>query len=503
MKSSPRLLQLIFALFACGVSLRAEVRPAPLFQNNAVLQRDKPVPVWGTAEPGEQVSITFGTQTKSTHAGADGRWMVTLDPLAASVKPGTLILKASNTLTLNNILVGDVWLASGQSNMEFIVRRTNDATVDVAASANPLIRHIKIEQRVADEAATNAKGAWEIATPKTTGVFSAVAYYFARDVVAATGIPVGIVNASVSGSQIEAWLDPDTLKAPVAADVRSAWAKTLEAFPARSAEHIPKQKAWEQAKAKAEAEGQPFTTTAPYAPPGPGHKHTPASLFNGMVNPVVPAAICGVLWYQGEQNAVRAAQYRTLFPAMISGWRAKFAQGDIPFYWVQLANFAADEPQGTRWAFLREAQANALSLPKTGQVVAMDVGDVSDIHPRNKVPVGRRLARIALARHYGFKVIDNGPRYLSAAREGAGFRVKFEPYGKLRAPLNALVGFELAGEDKVFRPAQAKLERDTVLVTSPEVTAPVAVRYAWRNAPEAGLFNDDGLPAAPFRTDNW
>jgi sialate O-acetylesterase len=210
-----------------------------------------------------------------------------------------------------------------------------------------------------------------------------------------------------------------------------------------------------------------------------------------MIHPLVPYAIRGAIWYQGESNAGQPARYAELFPALITGWRAKFAQGDFPFYWVQLANFASNDPAATEWAFLREAQTRTLALPATGQAVIIDIGDVRDIHPRNKKDVGRRLARLALARDYGVEIIDSGPVFQKAQREDAGFRVTFESFGGLRAPLNELTGFELAGEDKVFRPATAKIEKNTVLVTSAEVPEPVAVRYAWRNAPIA------------FRSDDW
>ncbi len=492
---------LLVLLLTAPAALFAAVTPAPLFQDNAVLQRDKPVPVWGTAAAGEKVTVTFAGQTKSATAAKDGRWSVTLDPLPASAEPATLTLAGENTVTLANILVGEVWIASGQSNMEWSMNNTYDKTIDVAGSANPLIREIKIAKTVADAPATTASGSWRAASPETTGNFSAVAHYFARDIHALVGVPVGIINSSWGGTRAEAWTDADTLAAAPFAYIGEAWQKTLAEYPAKKAQHDANRAAWEQERDAARAANQPFNKRAPNAPWGPGHQATPAGLYNGMIHPLVPYAIRGAIWYQGESNAGQAARYADLFPAMITGWRAQFGQGDFPFYWVQLANFSS--PTATNWAFLREAQTKTLSLPNTGQAVIIDIGDVRDIHPRNKKDVGRRLARLALARNYGVKVIDSGPVPMNAEHDSGGFRLTFESFGGLRAPLNELVGFELAGEDRVFKPADAKIDNNTVLVTSAEVPEPVAVRYAWRNAPLAGLFNHEGLPAVPFRTDTW
>lgn len=504
MKPAPR--RLLLALLAAPAALFAAVSPAPLFQNSAVLQRGKPVPVWGTASAGEKVTVTFAGQTKSAVASADGRWSVTLDPLNASATPATLTIAGENTVTLSDIVVGDVWLASGQSNMEWTVNNSYDKAVDVPGSANPLIRHIKIKRTVADAPASTVaidRGAWEVAGPSATGNFSAVGYYFARDIQAVTGVPVGIINSTWGGTPVEAWMDAGAYQIvpELAAKVNERWAKVLADYPAAKASYDAARAAWEQERDAAKAAGQPFAKQQPRAPQGPGHSYTPSGLYNAMIAPLVPYALRGALWYQGESNAGRAAEYRDLFSAMISGWRAKFGQGDFPFYWVQLANFQS--PADTNWAFLREAQTQALALPATGQAVTIDIGDQKDIHPRNKKDVGRRLARLALARDYGIQVVDSGPVFEKAEREGAGFRVSFKTAGKLIAPLNGLPGFEVAGADQVFRPAEAKLDKDTVLVSSPEVAEPAAVRYAWRNAPVAGLFNDEGLPAVPFRSDTW
>lgn len=499
------------ALVCLGAPLRADVVPAALFTNNAVLQREKPIPVWGTADAGEKVSVTFAGQTLATTADASGKWRVDLPALPANATPAELVIKGNNTITLANIVVGEVWIASGQSNMEWTVSNTYDKAIDIPASAkSPLIRHIKIKKTVAETPASTVsidRNTWEVAGPGTTANFSAVGYYFAKDVHELTGVPVGIIGSNWGGTPVESWIDAEAYKTvpAEAAKVSERWTKALADYPAKKAEFDATVAALKAEEAAAKAANKPFTKKIPSpwnAPQGPGHPNTPSGLNNGMIAPLVPYAIRGAIWYQGESNGGRASEYRALFSAMITGWRAQFGQGDFPFYWVQLANYQS--PTDTSWAFLREAQTQTLSLPNTGQAVIVDIGDVRDIHPRNKKDVGRRLARLALARTYGQKIVDSGPVFAKADLEGAAFRVSFtRTDGGLIAPLNTLAGFELAGEDKVFKPAEAKIENDTVVVTSAEVPAPVAVRYAWRNAPVAGLFNKEGLPAVPFRSDSW
>ncbi len=499
-----RNLLLCLALSSLGAAAQANVVLAPLFTDNAVLQRDKPVPIWGTADAGEKVAISFAGQTVATTADAAGKWSVALAALPANATPADLVVKANNTVILTNLLVGEVWLASGQSNMEWPLSKTYDAALDIAGSAsNPLIRHITITKKVSDTPLSTTTGDWQVSSPATTGSFSAVGYYFARDLYALLNVPVGIITCSWGGSRIEAWMPPAALKQPEFASVVSDWAKVHADYPEAKAKFDASLAAWKAEEAAATAAGQPFNKVSPRPPIGQtGHMHTPAGINNGMIAPLVPYALRGVIWYQGESNTSKPSEYHALFAALITGWRAQFCQGDFPFYWVQLAN--NQSPKDTNWAFLREAQTQTLSLPATGQAVIIDVGDVSNIHPRNKKDVGRRLARLALARTYGQKIVDSGPVFAEAKREGAGFRVSFtEINGGLIAPLNALVGFELAGEDKVFKPATAKIEKDTVLVSCGDVPFPVAVRYAWRNAPLAGLFNLEGLPAVPFRSDTW
>ena len=500
------------AVLSLVASLRADVTPAPVFTDNAVLQRDKPVPVWGTASAGEKVAVTFAGQTLDTTADASGKWRVDLPPQSANPAPADLVIKGNNTLTLTNIVVGEVWLASGQSNMEWLVKRSPDSARDIPASANPLIRHLKIAKKISDTPITTASGAWEVAGPDTTGDFSAVAYYFARHLQEALHVPVGIINSSWGGTEIEPWISAPTLaRDPAFAVAQKRWSDTVANYPAAQAKYEAALAAWQASHDAATAAGKTFATPAPRAPAPPDlNPQKPAVLYNGMIHPLAPCAFRGALWYQGESNTGRANEYHALLSALIRDWRATFAPdgqpSDFPFYWVQLPNFNNfNAPaQNLGWPRLREAQANTLAVPNTGQAVAIDIGEDTQIHPKNKPEVGRRLALVALARTYGLKIVSSGPVFAQASRDGAGFRVSFtEINGGLSSPKPSLVGFELAGADKVFRPADAVIENDTVLVTSADVPAPVAVRYAWRNAALAGLFNKEGLPAAPFRTDTW
>jgi sialate O-acetylesterase len=527
---------LVLLAFATLFSLaRADVTLAPLFTDHAVLQRDKPVPVWGRADTGESVTVKFADQTRQTKAAGDGRWIVLLDALPANALGAELTVTGKNTLTIRDVVVGEVWLCSGQSNMEFTVEarqgtwqartRTAHATAEIAAANFPLIRHVRIDQRVAEAPVDYVKtGGWQLTTPQTVGGFTAVGYFFARDIFQKLNIPVGLVHASWGGTPVESWLSPAAFaRDPSLGISLERWRQNLAAYPAARAAYDTALAAW----TKAEAAARTDATTAgakkkpkndgqklylawlaknprPRPPRGPGDPWTPTGLFNGMINPLLPYALRGALWYQGESNAERAAEYHARFAALITAWRAHFGQGDFPFYWVNLANYKVSaDPTGQTYAFLREAQTQTLSLPHTGQALAIDLGDPADIHPVNKQDVGRRLALLARSRIYGATIDDTGPTLASATREGAALRVRFTHAHGLISHDKPAQSLEVAGADRKFFPAQAKLEQDTLLVAAPEVKEPVAVRYAWRNAPDANLFNGAGLPAVPFRSDTW
>lgn len=503
----------VLALTLLALAARAEVTLAPPFADGLVLQRDKPIPVWGHAEPGEKLTLSFLGQRREATAGPDRRWIAILDPMPATTEPATLTVAGKNSVVVRDVVVGEVWLCSGQSNMEWPVARAQDAAREIAAAGFPLIRHLTVERTVAAAPADRvATTGWLAATPQNAGAFSAVAYFFARDLHQKLGVPIGIVHASWGGTPIEAWLSPAALaREPAFRVVGERWTQALAEFPTRQATYEQAAAEWPKLESAARARGKTAheaflrQNPRPQPPPGPGHPWTPAGLYNGMINPLVPFPFRGVLWYQGENNVERAAEYAPLFRGLIEAWRLHFGQGEVPFFWVQLAGFKYPwDRTGLQAAQLREAQAQALALPATGQAIAVDIGNPNDIHPANKQEVARRLALLARHRVYGQVGDDSGPVFAGFSRQGSALRVRFHHVaGGLIAYHRPVQALELAGADRVFHPAQGRLERDTLLVSSPQVREPVAVRYAWRNAPDANLYNGAGLPAAPFRSDDW
>jgi sialate O-acetylesterase len=509
---------------------RADVRLAPIFADGAILQRDQPLVIWGTAESGERVRVEFKGRVGETQAGADGAWRVTLPAVGVAgegsegSEGSELVVTGNSRVVCRDVLLGDVWWCSGQSNMEFTVASAKDGAREVATANFPRIRQIKIGRMLADAPREDftATG-WKAAMPAAVGHFTAAGYFFAREVQARTGVPIGIVNCTWSGTAIEPWMSAEALAGDAAfAVVGERWRADLAAYPARRAAFEKTLEAWRTREAAAKAEGEAAharflrENRAPRPPTGaPDHPYpaNPSAIFNGMVHPLRGLGIKGVLWYQGEANAVRAPEYAALFQAQIRDWRRFFGQAELPFYWVQIANFRVE----TDWPRLREAQSRALALPHTGQAVAIDIGDPDDIHPTNKQEVGRRLALIALAKVYGGsgKTEEfSGPVVRMARRVGAGLEIQFDHAAGLVARGGGNGGsgagtrggarsLEIAGENRVFHPAEGRIRGDTLIVAAVGVAEPVAVRYAWRSAPEADLFNGAGLPAGPFRTDDW
>ncbi len=509
---------LLLAL-ASGVRTAAEVSLSPLFQDHAVLQRDQPIPIWGRADPGETITVTFRDHRVSTTAPADGKWRVTLPALPADTRPAELVVVGRNTLRIADVLLGDVWICAGQSNMAFPVDPEPgrdglrlDRQVEETAAANfPLVRHFRAMHTPLLAPAETVAGSWAICTPAAMRRSTAVGYFFARDIHQQLGVPVGIVESSWGGTEIESWMSAETLAThPAFQVVHQRWAETLAALPAREAKFKTALAAWEEREAAAAAGGAEALAAFHQKNPKPRPSRvaavsvaTPSGIYNGMIAPLVPYGIRGVLWYQGETNAGRPEEYAALFRAFITQWRKDWGRDDLPFYFVQLASFVAPRQVPGQWALLREAQAKALDLPATGMAVAIDNPDPTNLHPGNKQPIGHRLALIALAKTYGRDVEYSGPVLLSARREGSAFRLTFTHAGGLAATSPSVKGFAIAGDDRVFHPAEARIDGETILVSAPGVSEPVAVRYAWANAPEVSLINAAGLPAAPFRTDDW
>ena len=488
---------------AAAALLHADVRVPKIISNHMLVQRGVPVRIWGTASAAELVTVTMAGQSVKTQADAAGRWEAFLAPIVP-IGPHTLTIEGANKLTIEDVLVGEVWVGSGQSNMAFAVGSSNDAEREVKEADYGLIRLFKVKTATSEYPLDDVEGEWAWCTPETAKNFSAVGYFFARHLREKVGAPVGIIQSAWGGTPAVSWtsrlaLASDPALAPAMAD----YAKSIEDYPGAYARYQKQLKDWETASAKARAEGTK-APNRPSGPVGPGHPWNPASLYNAMIAPLTPYAIRGVIWYQGENEAVirRSYMYRRLFRTMIEDWRRAWGLGDFPFLFVQLANFAK-APQG-QWPELREAQTMALGLRNTGMAVTIDIGDPNDIHPKNKQDVGLRLGLAARAIAYKQKVAYSGPMYRQLSREGNALRVWFDSTdGGLVAKGGELKSFEIAGADGKFVAAQARIDKDTILVSSPETAAPVAVRYGWSDSPDCNVYNGEGLPASPFRTNRW
>jgi len=656
---------LLFTLLLCVSPLlvqpaHAEVRVPAIIGDNMVLQQGRKVRLWGTAQPGESVKVSFAGQSVHATADTQGHWQVFLSSLQAG-GPSALTIAGTNTLTFKNVLVGDVWICSGQSNMEFPLVNANGGAEAVAQANYPEIHLFTVQKKTATSPLDDMQGHWVVTTPDQVGQFSAVGYFFGREIYQRLKIPLGLIHTSWGGTPAEAWTSHEALlSAPDLKPILDRYQKSLEALPQRQQEYERALAEWEQKNIysdpgnKGEALGYAdpsfgtadwkqmnlpqFMETAglridgavwfrkeidlpadwagkelalnltpiddfdvtyfngtrvgstgietpnsymvprhykvpgalvhagrnviavrvfdrageggfggsspmsllpvgasdagaislagswsykielglePKNPdwgsrpelPGPANQNSPSVLYNAMIAPLVPFAIRGAIWYQGESNAGRAYQYRLLFPTMIRDWRSRWSQGDFPFYFVQLANWKPRnaEPVESEWAELREAQTLTLTQPHTGMAVIIDIGDTNDIHPRNKLDVGKRLANWALAETYHQKLELSGPLYDSFAIEHEMVRLKFKHLGGglKTADGGPPKGFAIAGADHKFVWAEARIEGDTMVVWSKDVAHPVAVRYAWADNPLCNLFSAAGLPASPFRTDDW
>ncbi len=480
---------LVFIL-SLTATLLAAVKPHALFTGGAVLQREIAIPVWGTADPGEKITVELNGQSVTTSADGSGNWLAKLKPIKAG---GPYVLKI-NSLEIKNILIGDVWICSGQSNMQWSLKQTSNAEADVAAANYPKIRLFQVPRLEIEGEQSAVKSSWKECTPETAANFSAIGYFFGRDLHKNLNVPIGLINNAVGGSPAESWASNAVLNGDSEyKQFHDAYPKQMENYQAAVEKH-------KAAVEKAKVDG----TKAPNAP---GKPWMPSGLYNGMLTSLAPYAIKGAIWYQGESNAGRAYQYRRLFPVMIKNWRDKWGQGDFPFLFVQLAAFGpnGDKLGESDWAELREAQTMTLATsPKTGQALAIDYGTYDDIHPKNKLPIGERLALAARSVAYNQKLVFSGPMYDVMKNNGDKITLNFKHTGGgLEAKGGELKGFLIAGEDKIWREAKAEIKGKTVIVSSAEVAKPIAVRYAWAKFPTCNLYNKEGLPAVPFRTDDW
>ncbi len=631
-------------LLGLCTQLLAQVKPSLLFSDHMVIQRNVEVPVWGTAKKREKVTLTFNGADVKTRADKQGKWMAKLPPTPAGGPYELTIEGRKNTVTITDILVGEVWVCSGQSNMEWTVSNSNNAEEAIAKADDTQIRHFKVGRNIANIPQEQVPGGeWEVCSPETAGDFTAVGYYFAKELREKLDVPIGLLNTSWGGTNIETWTSAEAISTiPAFTETanelnglnlqevfkkkqeelaqkigelpekdmgmqngKAVWAafdyddsdwKTIEVpdlweqkgLPGldgvvwlRKTVELSEQEAdrltqlylqkiddnditWINGKKVGETKGYNtdriydieegllkageniitvrvedtgggggiygnpelikllgYTVNVPLAGEwkfkiGEGKASVsqspnsfPSLLFNAMLNPILPYAMKGVIWYQGESNAGRAYAYRELFPLMIKDWRKHWGQGDFPFLWVQLANFkqAVDQPAGSDWAELREAQSMTLSLPNTGEAVIIDIGEADDIHPRNKQDVGYRLSLAARKVAYGEDIVYSGPTYKAMEVKGNKVHIQFDHIGSglmAKDKYGYVNGFAVAGADKKFYWAKATIEDDEVILYADEVAKPVAVRYGWADNPDdLNLYNQEGLPANPFRTDDW
>jgi sialate O-acetylesterase len=508
-----RVVPLLAALLGVASPLLGRPVPHPLFGDHAVLQQQAVLPVWGTADPGEAITVRLAGHERTTTADAAGKWIVRFDPIEKG-GPHELTVIGTETVVARDVLIGEVWLCSGQSNMDFTVQRTEqrrwsglrDADAVIAAANEPQVREFKVRTKLSDDPQATVEGQWVVCSPQTVGDFSAVAYFFGRDLHRELNTPVGLITSAFGASTAQAWTSRSALaEEPSLAEMLSTYDQARQRFESGESQKQYEQrlKEWEAASTQAVAENKP----APRKPGAPRHpntdQHNPAVLYNGMIAPLAPYALRGAIWYQGESNGYNNELYLTLMKTLIADWRSAWGS-ELPFLFVQLANYkppATQPVDRSQIASVREAQRLTLAVPKTAMAVTVDIGEANDIHPRNKLDVGRRLALAARATVYGQDVVHSGPLFASAVREGSSVRVRFAPgTDQLTTRDNQpLVGFSLRDAEGGWHWADAAIENGSVRVSSPHVTNPVEVRYAFADNPPANLYNAAGLPASPFR----
>ncbi len=504
-----RYLAVAVIIFGAAVSGFADVTLPDVLGSSMVLQQEQKVPIWGNAEPGETVVISFEKQKLTVVAGADGKWRVDLRPLKANFKPQPLTIEGRNKIVLNDILIGEVWLVAGQSNMQRLLRETANGGAAQAAANHPNIRLFNVSREVAFKRKAGPLGTWAACTPKSVAEFSAAGYYFGVDLQKALNVPVGLINSSYGGSQAEAWTPVEYLNADP--ELKPTVEKTKiweEERPRVKVEYAAAIEKWKQDAEKARAAGA-RPSPSPSVPDALRDYRIASSIYDRMIEPLIPFAIKGAAWYQGESNEARAEQYGILLPTMIRAWRERWGGGNFPFGIVQLPNYRRQnaEPESVPWSFIREAQrVTALRTVNTGLIVTIDVGEANDIHPKDKVSVGKRMAIWALKSAYR-RNLNEGPVLKNYVIRGSKILLTFSEFGSgLRIKDGSdLQEFAIAGRDQRFVWATAKIvAKNKIEVWSDSVVSPQAVRYAFNSNPiNPNLTNDSGLPASPFRTDNW
>ncbi len=503
-----------------GFDLCAGLELSRLFTDHMVMQRNMQVPVWGWAEPGEEIKVTIDKQEKKSTADKDGKWMVRLDPMDTGTPRKMTVKGKTETLEFNDILLGEVWICGGQSNMEWKLIVAKNGKEETAAADYPEVRFFSVGNGTTPEGPVERlkdhynpgeyKSFWQACSPKSIGSFSAVGYFFGRDLQRSLKVPVGLIWNAWGATPAESWISREAMIAdPDIKPLVERWDNTVKfAQTPEGKKELEEVFAEYEAKQKeARAKGEWFWRSDAYQEPLK-KLSCPGTFFNGRVNPLIPFAIRGVIWYQGEGNTGMGYAYRKLFPLVIKDWRNRWGQGDFPFIFVQLANWSGNfpkEPQQSEWAELRESQLRTLSLPNTAMAVAIDIGEAGNIHPANKQDVGKRLALAARGTVYGEKIEYSGPIYRDMKVDGDSIRLSFDHVGGgLVAKDGELKQFAIAGEDQKFVWASARIDGNSVVVHSDAVAKPVAVRYAWATNPAGcNLYNKEDLPASPFRTDDW
>ncbi|UCE98954.1 MAG: sialate O-acetylesterase [Planctomycetota bacterium] len=509
---------LIVSLCIVTASALADVKLPNVIGSNMVLQRDKPIPIWGWAGPDEEIKVEFAGQKVGTKADEKGVWMVRLPDMEAG-GPYQMTVSGENTIELTNILVGEVWVCSGQSNMRMGLGLVNNSSQEIAKANYPNIRLFDVPLKTAGSPQQDIESEWKVCSSENVSTdniwegwpkgFSAVAYFFGREIHNKLNVPVGLIQSSWGGTRIEPWTPPEGFKlVPELKEMSEKIDKANQDYEKATEEAVAEYEKWLPPAKDAVEVGESILSP----PTWPKHEldshRQPAGLYNAMIHPLVPFAIRGAIWYQGEANLDDGMMYYDKMKAMIGGWRRVWEQGDFPFYFVQIAPFRYrwGSPRPYRLPKLWEAQTASLAIANTGMAVTVDISDLEDIHPKNKQEVGRRLALWALAKTYGFdNVVYSGPLYKSMAKEGDKIRISFDHIGSGLATSNARppTWFEIAGAEKQFVEAKAKIENNTVVVWSDEIAEPVAVRFGWHEEAQLNLMNKEGLPASAFRTDRW